>query len=144
LAEFSQTSTSLWRTGLSGGAPDSVQCPGWPSDELVALENSPRTPRLKFTGLSGEPTTPAANGRQRDQRATHGRANGRLVTPDCPVCTIQCPMRQRDRRSNDRLRLIRKEIGHRTVIVHVRCTTRQKARIAFQLDLQRLLAAMGL
>jgi hypothetical protein len=29
---------------------------------------------------------------------------------------------------------------HRTV----RCTTRQKARIAFLLDLQRLLAALGL
>jgi hypothetical protein len=49
-----------------------------------------------------------------------------------------------DRRSNDRLHLIRKEIGHRTVTVHVQCATRQKARIAFQLDLQRLLDAMGL
>jgi hypothetical protein len=27
---------------------------------------------LKFTGLSGEPTAPAANGRPRDQRATRG------------------------------------------------------------------------
>jgi hypothetical protein len=44
------------------------------------------------------------------------RANGRLVTPDCPV-------RQRDRRSNGRPRLIRKEIGHQTAIVHVRWCT---------------------
>jgi hypothetical protein len=28
---------------------------------------------LKFTELSGEPTAPAANGRPRDQRATHGQ-----------------------------------------------------------------------
>jgi hypothetical protein len=40
---------------------------------------------LKITGLSGELTVPAANGRLRDQRATRGRANGRMVTPDCPV-----------------------------------------------------------
>jgi hypothetical protein len=72
LAEFSQTSTSLWRTRLSGGAPDSVRCPGWPDDDLVALENSPRTPQLKFTRLSGEPMAPATNGRQRNQRATRG------------------------------------------------------------------------
>jgi hypothetical protein len=44
------------------------------------------------------------------------RANGQLVTPDCPV-------RQRDRRSNDRLCLIRKEIGHRTATVHVQWCT---------------------
>jgi hypothetical protein len=43
-----------------------------PGDKFFALENSPRAPRLKFTGLSGEPTAPATNGRQRDQRATRG------------------------------------------------------------------------
>jgi hypothetical protein len=37
------------------------------------------------TGLFGEPTTLSTNGRLRDQRATRGRANGRMVTPDCPV-----------------------------------------------------------
>jgi hypothetical protein len=35
-----------------------------------------------------------ANGRLRDQRATCGEANGRMVAPDCPVCTGQCPVRQ--------------------------------------------------
>jgi hypothetical protein len=35
-------------------------------------------------------TTPAANGRLRDQRTIRGQANGRMVTPDCPVCTGQC------------------------------------------------------
>jgi hypothetical protein len=53
-------------------APDSVRCPGWPDDELVALGNSPRASWIKFIGLSGEPTTPATSGRQRDQQATRG------------------------------------------------------------------------
>jgi hypothetical protein len=70
--------------------------------------------RLKFTGLSGELTTPVANDILRDQRATRGRANGRMVTPDCPVCTGQRLMRQRDQRSNGRLCQKRKEIGHQT------------------------------
>jgi hypothetical protein len=150
---FSQTSTSMWCTGLFDGAQDSVRCRGWPGDELDALgkkrrrrgNNSPDC--LVCTGLYGEPTAPTANNCLRDQWATRGRANGRMVTPDCPVCTGQCPMctgqcpvRQRDQRPNGRLRQKRKEIMHRTV----RGTTRQKARIVFQLDLQRLLAALGL
>jgi hypothetical protein len=34
MTRFSQTSTSLWRTRLSG-----VRCLGWPDNELAALEN---------------------------------------------------------------------------------------------------------
>ena len=48
---------------------------------------------------------------------------------------------------NGRLRHLRKEIGHRTVSgVHrtVRCPRRQKARMAFRICSQRLLAALGL
>jgi hypothetical protein len=48
--------------------------------------------RLKFTGLSGEPTVGWANGRPRDPRGTSGRANGQMGAPDCPMCTGQCPM----------------------------------------------------
>jgi hypothetical protein len=50
------------------------------------------------TGLSGEPTVGWANGRPHE---TRGRANGRKghrtvrCAPDCPVCTGQCPVRQR-------------------------------------------------
>jgi hypothetical protein len=36
-----------------------------------------------------------ANGRMRDPRGTRGRANGREGAPDCPMCTGQCPVRQR-------------------------------------------------
>ena len=62
------------------------------------------------TGLSGEPTVGRANGRPRNPRATRGRANGQKGAPDCPVCTGQCPVRQRLQDCNSLLRQIRKEI----------------------------------
>jgi hypothetical protein len=107
--------------------------------------------RLKITGLSsGAPDCPVSQQRSRPtigctisgRRVAH--ANGRLGTPDCLVCTGQCQVHQPDPRPNGRLRPIRKEIEHQTGTVAVRCTTRQKARFAFQVDLQRLLAALGL
>jgi hypothetical protein len=99
---------------------------------------------LKITGLSGEPTVASANGWLRNLRAMRGSSNGRQCAPDCPV-------RQRVWRCNGRLRPIWKEIEHRTgysscPVAHwtVRCATRQKAGIAFQDYLQRLLAVLGL
>jgi hypothetical protein len=84
------------------------------------------------TGLSGEPTV---------GRAIHGRrvarANGRQGAPDCPVC-------HRARSCNGHLRQKRKEIGTRLSTVTVRCATRQKARMAFLVGLQWLLAALGI
>jgi hypothetical protein len=62
------------------------------------------------TGLSGEPTVGRANGHTRDPCETRGRANGREGAPDCPVCTGQCPVRQRLSSANGRLHQIRKEI----------------------------------
>jgi heterodisulfide reductase subunit C len=41
---------------------------------------------------------------------TRGRANGHKGALDCPVCTGQCPVRQRLWISNGRLRHRRKEI----------------------------------
>jgi hypothetical protein len=67
------------------------------------------------TGLSDEPTVGWANGRPRDPRVTRGRANGQMGAPDFPVCTGQCPVRQRLQDCNDRMRQLWKEIGHRTV-----------------------------
>jgi hypothetical protein len=104
--------------------------------------------RLKFTGLSGvHRTVRWANGRPRDPRETHGRANGQKGAPDCPVCTGQCLVRQRLQSANGRLRQRRKEIRTgQCPVVHrtVRCARRQKARIAFLECSQRLLAALGL
>jgi hypothetical protein len=101
------------------------------------------------TGLSGEPTVACANGRPRNPRATRGSSNDRQGAPDCPVCTGQCPVRQRAWSCNGRLCPIWKAITHRTcysscAVAHwtVRCATRQKARMAFQVCLQWLLAAL--
>jgi hypothetical protein len=106
-----------------------VRCLGWPDDELVALEkkrrhrgyNSPDCPVC--TGLSGESTAPMPTIGSVISGRRVARANGRLVTPDYPVCTGQCPVRQRNRRSNGRVRPTREEIGHWTSTVHVRWCT---------------------
>jgi hypothetical protein len=67
------------------------------------------------------------------QRPTVGRAinarhvacvNGRLGTPDCPVCIGQCSVRQPIPRTNGRLHPIWKEIVHRTATVAIRWCTR--------------------
>jgi hypothetical protein len=78
MAKFSQNSTSLWCTGLSGGAPDSVWCPAspaanWPPSgkEKGAAAKNHWTVRW-CTRLSGEPSALAANGQLRNQRATRG------------------------------------------------------------------------
>ena len=138
--------TLRWCTGHSGGAPDSVWCARLASANLL-LSGLRRRRTAKIhrtvrwcTGLSGEPTVGRANGRLRDPRETRGRANGQKGTPDCPV-------RQRLEICNGRLRQRRKEIRTgQCPVVHrtVRCTRRQKARMAFQICSQRLLAALGL
>jgi hypothetical protein len=96
------------------------------------------------TRLSGKPTVASANGRPRNLRAMHGSSNSRQGAPDCLV-------RQRAQSCNGRLCSIWKAIAHRTCysscpVAHrtVRCAARQKARMAFQVCLQRLLAALGL
>jgi hypothetical protein len=131
------------KTLLSLGAPDSVRC------ARLALVNWPLsgTQRRRTTKNHREPTVGRANGRPRNPRMTRGRANGLMGAPDCPVYTGQYPVRQRLQIVNGRLRQNRKEICtglcpvvHRTV----RCTSRQKARIAFLDCSQRLLAALGL
>jgi hypothetical protein len=107
--------------------------------ELTAYSyNSPDCPVC--TGLSGEPTVDRANGRLRDLRETRGRANGREGAPDCPVCTGQCPVRQRLQGYQRSASPVKEGNPHRTV----RCTRRQKARIAFLECTQRLLTALGL
>jgi hypothetical protein len=101
LAMYSQKIARSGCTGLSGGAPDSVRCTRLAS--VIWLLSGFRRWRTAInhqtvrwcTGLSGEPTVGRANGRPRNPRATRGRANGQKGAPDCPVCTGQCPVRQR-------------------------------------------------
>jgi hypothetical protein len=89
------------KTLLSLGAPDSFRCARLAYGELSALGSRRRRTAINHrtvrwcTGLSGEPTVGRANGRPRNPRVTHGQANGQKGAPDYPVCTRQCPVRQR-------------------------------------------------
>jgi hypothetical protein len=152
LPKFSQH--QLWP-----GTPDSpvvnrtvFGAPGWLGVNWALSGKKKGDVAIKITGLSGgAPDCPVSQRRQRPTvgrtiNARHmARANGRLGTLDCPVCIGQCPVRQPIPRTNGRLRPLWKEIEHRKTTVAVWwCTTRQKARIAYQIDVQRLLAALGL
>jgi hypothetical protein len=145
---------SVWvhRT-VSGGASDSVRCArlalaNWPLSGLRRRRTTITHRTVRWcTGLSGEPIVGRANGWPRNPRATRGKRQRSDGAPDCPVCTGQCPVRQRLPSANGRLRQIRKEIRTgQCPVVHrtVRCARRQKARIAFLECTQRLLAALGL
>jgi hypothetical protein len=116
VARSSQESAQTGCTGLSGGAPDSVRCARLASANLL-LSGLRRRCTAKnhrivrwCTGLSGEPTVSRANGRPKNPRATRGKCQRSDGAPDCPVCTGQCPMRQRLQDCNGRLRQIRKKI----------------------------------
>jgi hypothetical protein len=115
--------SSVSHTGLSGGAPDSVQCARLVRGELATLGiRRRRTAKIHrtvrwCTGLFGEPTVVSAMVDCVD------RSNGRLGTPDCPVYTGLSPVRQLTLRTNGRMRLIWKAIAHRTATVTVRWCT---------------------
>jgi hypothetical protein len=96
------------------------------------------------TGLSGEPTAPATTVARAISARHVARSNGRLDAPDSVRCANSpeeqwtvAPDMEGDRTTNMNSSCL---VVHRTV----RCTTRQKARMAYQIDLQRLLAALGL
>jgi hypothetical protein len=78
------------------------------------------------TGLSDEPTVAIATVGHAIHERRVARSNGRLGTPDSPVCTGQCPVRQLPPRTNGRMRQKRKEITHRTATVTVRHPTEGK------------------
>jgi hypothetical protein len=181
--------SSVWHTGLSGGAPDSVRCTRLVSGESAALGNRRRCTVIIHrtvrwcTRLSGESSV--ANSSL--SRIAMGRRG--YNSPDCPVVhrTVRWANgRLRQRSAVQSLRDTwprQRSVGHtrlsgvhRTVsgaptdfgdqrsaalhmernqapdmnsscpVVHrtVRCATRQKARLAFQVGLQRLLATLGL
>jgi hypothetical protein len=84
-------SSSVWHTGLSGVAPDSVRCARLASGEQTTLGKNRRCTTIIHwtvrwcTGLSGEPMVASAT----VGRAIRGRrvalANGRQGAPDCPM-----------------------------------------------------------
>jgi hypothetical protein len=150
---YSQMAARSGCIGLSGGASNSVWCArlsqaNWLLSGLRRRRTTIIHRTFRWcTGLSGEPTVSRANGRPENPRATRGKSQRSGGAPDCPVCTGQCPVRQRLQSANGRLRQIRKEIRTgQCPVVHrtVRCSRRQKAGIAFLECSQRLLAALGL
>jgi hypothetical protein len=107
--------------------------------------------RLKFTGLSdGAPDCPVS------QRSTAQRSATKLAGDTWPAPTVRrghrtvsgAPTDAEVQRSSapekegDPHRTVYSDcpVAHRTV----RCATRQKARLAFRVDIQRFLAAVGL
>jgi hypothetical protein len=144
---------SLARLAPACGAPDCsvlrlVQWRTRCSREITkgAAAKIHRTVRW-CTRLSSEPTAPAPTVGSAISGRRVARANGHQAAPDCLVCTGQCPVCQGNQRLNGRLRQKKKEIGHCSCpVVHriVRCTNRQKTRIAYQMEIQRLLASFGL
>jgi hypothetical protein len=106
---------------------------------------------LKFTGLSGEPTSLVANGWLRNLRVTRvslQRSVGHTGLSGVHRTVSGAPTGPEEERSatsdmeGDRA----PDMNSGCPVVHrtVRCTTQQKARNAFQIDLQRLLADLGL
>jgi hypothetical protein len=122
--------------------------PGWsPVKRPLSGKDQRRTAIIHrtvrwCTGLSGEPTVTSTTVGPAIHRRRVARNNGRLAHR-----TVWCAT-PKDQRSD----ALEKE-GDRVsdsysdcLVVHrtVRCTTRQKASLAFQVGLQRLLAALGL
>jgi hypothetical protein len=127
------------------------------SGELAALGSFWRRTTLIHrtvrwcTGLSGEPTATSATVGRAIRRATRGlrqRSAGGTGLSGVHRTVSGAPTSPRLQRST----VPEKETDpHRTVysgcpVVHrtVQCATRQKARIAFLVGFQRLLAALGL
>jgi hypothetical protein len=115
---------------VSGGAPDSVRwcrlaLANWLLSGLRRRRTAINHRTVRWcTGLSGEPTVSRANGRPQNPHATRGKCQRSEGAPDCPVCTGQCPVRQRLQSANGRLRQRRKEIRTgQCPVVHqtVRC-----------------------
>jgi hypothetical protein len=114
--------SSVWHTELCGA-------PCWsPVKRPLSGKDQRRTTIIHrtvrwCTGLSGEPTVASATVGHIIRGRRVARTNGRQGAPDCPVCTGQCPVRQRAKSCNGRLRLFWKAIAHRTAIVSVRWCT---------------------
>jgi hypothetical protein len=144
-------------TPARSGTPDSVRCARLTGDELAAFEKTQRRTTIIHRtiwwciGLSGEPTVASANGRLRNPRVMRGPQQqliGHIGLSGVHRTLSDAPIDPEEQRSD----ALEKEGDHAPhsysdyVVVRVghRCTTRQKASLAFQVGLQRLLAALGL
>jgi hypothetical protein len=128
-------------------APGSVPCTGWSSRELAALRKLPRALQLKFTGLSGGAPDCLVSQQRLRQRSAARSAGDVWPEPTVtrPHRTVRCApdiVQCAKGTKGSTTEFARK--GKKSSTVHVRCANRQKARIADQMEIQRLLAALGL
>jgi hypothetical protein len=105
---------------------------------------------LKFTGLSGEPTALAANGRLRNLQVTRvllQRSYGHTKLSGVHRTVFGAPTGSKEQRSDapdmEGARAPDITCGCLVGPRRAGCTTRQKARMAFQIDLQRLPSCLG-
>ena len=96
---YSQEAVSVWGTGLSGGAPDSVRCARLPRPKRPLSGFSPATsakihrtvrcaPDCPVSQRSAGPTVGRAIGARHVAEPTVGRRHRTVrCAPDCPVCT---------------------------------------------------------
>ena len=106
MAVYSQGAVSVWGTGLSGGAPDSVRCARLPRPKRPLSGFSPATsakihrtvrcaPDCPVSQRSAGPTVGRAIGARHVAEPTVGRKHRTVrCAPDCPVRQI-CNGRQR-------------------------------------------------
>jgi hypothetical protein len=140
--------TVRWCAGLSGeSSATNSSVSGNEKGDVAKIHRIVRW----CTGLSGEPTTLAANGRLHNLWATRvslQRSVGHTGLSGVHRTVSGAPTGSEEQRSaapdmeGDRAPDMNS--GCRVVHRTVRCTTRQKARMAFQIDLQWLLATLGL
>jgi hypothetical protein len=131
--------TVWWCTGLSGESSAHASKPSTMNSSLSGKEKGDvavihQTVRW-CTGLSGDAIAPAANGRPRDQRATRGpcqRSVRHTGLSGAPTSLEDQRLAVPGMEENRAL-----DCYSGCMVVHrtVRCTTRQKARNAFQVDL---------
>ena len=140
---------SGWGTGLSGvhrtvsGAPDqrgaNQPLSGIHRRRTAKIHRTVRcAPDCPVSQRSAGPTVDRAIGARHVAEPTVGKVHRTVrCAPDMSGAPT---VRRSASESNGRMSFLWKQIGHRTV----RCARRQKARIAFQMCSQRLLAALGL
>jgi hypothetical protein len=86
--------SSVWHTGLSGGAPDSVRCARLsPVKRPLSGKDQRHTAIIHrtvqwCTGLSGEPTVASATVGHAIRGRRVARTNGRQGAPDSVRCAI--------------------------------------------------------
>jgi transposase InsO family protein len=99
------------------GAPGWLQA-NWPLSGIHRRHTTIIHQTVRWcTGLSGEPTVTSATVGHQIRGRRVARSNGRQEAPDYPVCTEQCPVRQRLQFCNGRLC----HLGRRSAPDHEQC-----------------------